>query len=421
MRIRMGRIASPDENAGYGTVAVAATVFLSAYAPNYGSVFIVIFYAIWFPLVLTDYRSVIGNPIRLYWVLGFAIFACISCAWSAVPELSLRGGLQYLSTIICALIASRVISVRTMVSGLGVGVAVVLVYSLLFGQFSYDPLDGKYSFVGAFGSKNQLGLYASLGAYTGLVGLFAMRSKIAWRVWSAISAAFALFCLGASQSAASAITLVVAIAAVFAAVFLRRFAPRHRTVFFLVLVPLGTVAILISASAGLFNVLLSIFGKDVTLTGRTYLWQRGLEIAQENPILGEGFQAFWVQGFTRAEILWDQFYIPSRMGFHFHNTYIETMVELGYVGLLLLSVVIISLLAAQLKRLLAAGSCQEDVVMLGFTILFISRSFVEIDFLNQYTIGSFLIYYAAGLIVHPMTDDQARRKAGRYAMSLRPV
>jgi O-antigen ligase len=71
--------------------------------------------------------------------------------------------------------------------------------------------------------------------------------------------------------------------------------------------------------------------------------------------------------------------------------------------------------------LFATDSRPEDVVVLGFTILFISRSFVEIDFLNQYTIGSFLIYYAAGLIVHPMTDGQARRKAGRYAMSLRPV
>jgi exopolysaccharide production protein ExoQ len=417
----MGRITSPDENVIYGTVAVAATVFLSAYAPNYGSVFILIFYAIWLPLVLTDYRSVIGNPSRLYWVLGFAIFACVSFAWSQVPELSLRGSLQYLSTIICALIASRVISVRTMISGLGIGVAVVLVYSLLFGQFSYDPLDGRYSFVGAFGSKNQLGLYASLGAYSGLASFFVMRSRIASRSWSAFSCAFALFCLSASQSAASAITLAVAIAAVFAAMFLRRFAPRHRTGFFLVLVPLGVLTILIGASAGLFNVLLNMFGKDATLTGRTYLWQRGLEIARENPILGEGFQGFWVQGFSRAEILWDQFYIPSRAGFHFHNTYIETMVELGYVGLFLLSVILISLLAGQLKRLLAAGSCREDVVMLGFTILFISRSFVEIDFLNQYTIGSFLIYYAAGLIARPIVQAQAKKKTGAYAMSLRPV
>ncbi|MEF0941587.1 O-antigen ligase family protein [Rhizobium sp. BR 362] len=370
--------------------------------------------------MLTDYRRVIGNPSRLYWILGFGVFACASFTWSAVPELSLRGGLQYLSTIVCALIASRLISIRTMLSGLSIGVAVVLVYSLLFGEFSYDPLDGKYSFVGAFGSKNQLGLYASLGAYTGLVSFFIMRSSIISRVWSAFSCAFALFCLSASQSATSAITLVVAIAAVLVGMFLRRFAPRHRTVFFLVLIPLAMVALLICASTGLVDILLGMFGKDMTLTGRTYLWQRGFEIAQENPILGEGFQSFWVQGFSRAEILWNQFYIPSRTGFHFHNTYIETMVELGYVGLFLLSVIVIVLLAGQLKRLLAAGSCREDVVMLGFTTLFISRSFVEIDFLNQYTIGSFLVYYAAGLIARPMLSGRAK-KTGSYAMSLRPV
>ena len=43
------------------------------------------------------------------------------------------------------------------------GVCLVVLFSLAFGGYHYDPLDGSYSFVGAFSSKNQLGLFSSLG------------------------------------------------------------------------------------------------------------------------------------------------------------------------------------------------------------------------------------------------------------------
>jgi len=36
----------------------------------------------------------------------------------------------------------------------------VLLFSFAFGRYNYDPLDSTYSFVGAFSSKNQLGLFS---------------------------------------------------------------------------------------------------------------------------------------------------------------------------------------------------------------------------------------------------------------------
>ncbi len=80
-------------------------------------------------------------------------------------------------------------------------------------------------------------------------------------------------------------------------------------------------------------------GKDSTLTGRTYLWQQGIEAAKASPLVGVGYQAYWVQGFSEAERLWEEFYIGSRAGFHFHNTFIEAVVETGLIGLILLTMV----------------------------------------------------------------------------------
>ena len=147
----------------FATVAVSVSVFVFAYSTLYGFVSILIFYSLWLPLIVLDYRKVLGNYARFYWIFAFALLACMSFAWSAAPSLTLRGGIQYATTVTCALIASRIVDARTFVRGISIGVAVVLIYSLAFGQFEYDELDGSYSFAGAFSSKNQLGFFASLG------------------------------------------------------------------------------------------------------------------------------------------------------------------------------------------------------------------------------------------------------------------
>ena len=116
---------------------------------------------------------------------------------------------------------------------------------------------------------------------------------------------------------------------------------RFRRVIFLVGACTLVAAVMAALNLGLLDFVLGIFGKDSTLTGRTYLWEQGWEAAQQFPILGYGYAAYWVQGFAEAERLWAEFYIASRYGFHFHNTYIETLVELGFVGVALISLIIV--------------------------------------------------------------------------------
>jgi len=109
-----------------------------------------------------------------------------------------------------------------------------------------------------------------------------------------------------------------------------------------------------------------------------------------------------VQGFADAERLWAEFYIATRTGFHFHNTYIEALVELGYVGFALICVLVGGVAFAHLGRLLSRARDEAAYILFGLAVLLVIRSFVEVDILYPYTIGSFLIYYAAGqLTVRP--------------------
>lgn len=396
--MRKSTFIDPERNQKYATAATAASVFVFAYSIIFGFLSILVFYALWLPLVFLDYRKVLGNYVRFYWIFSFVTLAILSFAWSAAPPVTIRAGIQYATTIICALIASRTVSTSSFMRGMTIGVAVVLIYSLVFGEFQYDELDGTYDFVGAFSSKNQLGFFASLGVYFAFSSFVIMRSSRTWRVFSLLAGALAVYCLLYSSSATSIIATVATIIISMTLGFALLFPPRYRKVFFSVLLIVAIAGAGIALNSGVLDVLLGAFGKDTTLTGRTYLWQEGLKAFQSSPWLGMGYQAYWVQGFSEAERLWDEFYIATRSGFHFHNTYIEVLVELGYAGLVLIIAILAIVVFGNLARLLDYPQAQSAHLLFGVSVLLLIRSFFEIDFIQPYTIGSFLLYYLAGQI-----------------------
>lgn len=396
MRIAKAVIIDPQYNQAYGLAAITLSLIVFAYSTRFGQVSILLYYGLWLPLVLLDYKTVLGPYSRYGWIFAFAIVCFLSSFWSAAPATSLRTAVQYLTHIVCALIAMRVLAAQTLSRGVMLGSAVVLLYSLMVGSYHYDPLDGSYSFVGAFSSKNQLGLYASLGLLFTFTTCFVFRARGVWLVLAVFAGLLSAYSLFASQSATSVITTLVVIAAGGALQTATLVAPRQRRLIFLagLIASIGGAAL--ALQSGALDAVLGAFGKDSTLTGRTYLWQQGMAAAGMSPWFGVGYQGYWVPGFPEAERLWDDFFIASRSGFHFHNTYIETMVETGLLGTLLLVLVLVRTATGHLRRLLVLDRSPEAALMFLIVALLIIRSFVEIDIMHPYHVGSFLLYFAAG-------------------------
>ena len=117
-----------------------------------------------------------------------------------------------------------------------------------------------------------------------------------------------------------------------------------------------------------------------------------------------------MQGFPEAERLWYEFYIATRTGFHFHNTYIELYVELGFIGLLVMTFFLYRTLFGHLGAMTRDAHNPTAHLMFGLVTMFVIRSFVEIDIITPYTIGAFLMFYAAGLLV-----KRRRASAGAQA------
>jgi exopolysaccharide production protein ExoQ len=104
--------------------------------------------------------------------------------------------------------------------------------------------------------------------------------------------------------------------------------------------------ILVSAQLAFGSVadVTSLSGHDATYEGRTKLWGELLKFPI-NPILGTGFESFWLG--DRLQRLWaDHWWHPNEA----HNGYLETYLNLGIVGLVMLG----GLLIATFKKATAA-------------------------------------------------------------------
>ncbi|AYD02488.1 exopolysaccharide production protein [Neorhizobium sp. NCHU2750] len=408
MKISRSMLVDPERNQLYGIAAVSLSFIVFAYSSRFGQISILAFYAVWFPLVLVDYKRVLGNYFKYLWILAFPLFCFVSAFWSPAFGISLRTAIQFLTHLICALIAMRTISVITFTRGAILGAVLVMLYSMAFGIYSYDSMDGSYSFVGAFSSKNQLGLYASLGMVFAVLYAVVFRRRDIWLVGAGAAALLCAYCLMASQSATSVITTAGLLAACMAYLPFGLLAPGNRKLIFVGILVIGLAVVVAGLQMGAVDAILGLFGKDSTLTGRTFLWQNGIQIAASNPIFGLGYQGFWVVGNPEAERLWDYFAIDTRSGFHFHNTYIEIVVETGFVGLGLLVFVMLRNVFGHLNAMLNRRKDPSSIVLFAVSLLLLMRSFVEIDVIFPYQIGSFLMFYAAGKLTVPWRAPDRR-------------
>ena len=94
-------------------------------------------------------------------------------------------------------------------------------------------------------------------------------------------------------------------------------------------------AVFLALFADIGGLLLMRVGREPTLTGRTDLWSTLLTFTA-SPMFGTGFESFWLG--PRLEKIWGlQWWHPNEA----HNGYLETYLNLGWVGVWLLAFVII--------------------------------------------------------------------------------
>jgi O-antigen ligase len=111
----------------------------------------------------------------------------------------------------------------------------------------------------------------------------------------------------------------------------------------------------------LFGKMITTFGRDITLTDRTYIWNDVYAAAARNPLFGVGFGGFWIGRLVNINWASSYTWVLGQA----HSGYVDTYLQLGFVGVFLLACVLFT----TLPRLIASLDENFDFACFRITIL----------------------------------------------------
>ncbi|PVM88360.1 O-antigen ligase family protein [Caulobacter endophyticus] len=192
---------------------------------------------------------------------------------------------------------------------------------------------------GVYGHKAVAGRVCAIAAFVALLHK-PTNSTMRWVKLAAVVST-AILCI-MTQSRASWLLVIWGAASALAVRFLRT---ERLSVSLRIMIVLTLVVLFGAVGALTFNELMLAFGRDATLSGRTSLWSAAIHVAgDENPWFGSGYRAFWLG----PDVDKIRVYLTgwARMPAHAHNGYLDTWLELGWVGLCLLVIFMLRTVAA---------------------------------------------------------------------------
>lgn len=308
------------------------------------------------------------------WMVLFFLYCGISILWSDFPFVAFKRWTKGLGDpIMMLIIMTDPQPIKALETVIKRCAYILLPLSVLFIKYyphlgrTYSEWTGQASYTGVTTNKNLLGFVCML------CGLFFVW-KLAedWRKSRetgergdmVVSVGF-LFMIGwlfqMSDSKTSLVGLILG-SLVYYCLGLR--SVRAHVGSFLVVAIL--VFSVLQVAFDITEIIIASAGRDATLTGRTELWEVLLPMA-ENPWIGTGYESFWLgDRMAKLSSLW--YWKPTQA----HNGYIETYLNLGWIGLFILGGVVLSCYSKIRAMLSLDSEMMERVSMGRFGLAFLA-------------------------------------------------
>jgi exopolysaccharide production protein ExoQ len=330
-------------------------------------------------------------------ILIYFLYCLISVTWSYYPGVSFKRWIKAIGDLAMVLV---IVTEPRLPDALGrlysrVGFLLFPASVLLIKYYGnlgrgYDP-DGNPANTGVTTNKNTLGvllLVISLGVVWRLVALLRDKTEPNRRrhlLAQGVLLAFgiALFVMADSATSLACFGLGTTLILVTGLPIFRR---RPKAVHALVasIVCAGLLAMLLGGQ----DTMVHSLGRQSNLSGRTEIWAAVIPAAP-NSIVGAGFESFWispcVEKVWRGLVGW---WHPEGLN-EAHNGYIEVYLNLGWIGVCLISLILIS----AYRRAVAAFRLSPSIgsLMLAYIIAAAVYSITEAGFRMLDPIWIFLL------------------------------
>ncbi len=308
------------------------------------------------------------------WIAVFVVYSFISIiAWSEFPAVSFKRWAKLIGSLLMVLVVLTEEDPIEAIKALGRRCAFVLIpMSLtLYKYFPglgrvYHRYTGSLSIAGVATNKNSLGALCMISGLLLFWILWTGRGRYKDKYgFSKFIILFFIFpiTLWLIYMARSATALICFIIGIFILFLMetRITKENKRSIGLMAIVSI----IVFFGFEYVFNVVevaTKLLGRDLTFTGRTEVWETLLGMVKE-PVFGFGYGSFWLG--ERLEKLWEMYmFLPNEA----HNGYIETYLESGIVGLIILGCILIS----GFRNILRGGDVNLSLMTIRFTLFVVS-------------------------------------------------
>ncbi|HLY40584.1 MAG TPA: O-antigen ligase family protein [Terracidiphilus sp.] len=357
------------------------------------------------------------------WAILLYFFYCLlSVSWSDDPTISLKRWIKAIGDLAMVLIVitdrKPVIALERLISRIGF---VLLPMSVLFIKYfpalgrGYTP-DGAPMNTGVSTNKNMLGvtlLVISLYTLWRVMAIWrakGMPDRKRHLIAQGTLLGFGLLLFKMAHSSTSIACFILG-AFLIIAINLRSFRARPARIHALVfaILSLGVVGFFLGGESGVSHAL----GRESSLSGRTEIWA-ALIPAAPNAMIGAGFEDFWispnVQAFQSKMVGW---WHPEDLN-EAHDGYLEVYLNLGWVGVLLISTILI----IGYKQAAKAYRLNQPFGGLFLTYIIVSAiySITEAGFRMQDPMWIFLLLAevgASGVVFGVLGGEAAKSPAPR--------
>ena len=330
------------------------------------------------------------------WLTIFLAYCLISVIWSDYPFVALKRLIKVIGHPVMALVVLTEPDPQEALTRVLKRVAyIILPVSILFIKYYpqygrvFEPWSGMPSNTGITSSKNLLGCDLLILGY-----FFVWHTLRTWRQPRGKARQRELFFCGGflflvyylfsrCDSKTAFVSLLVGLFILILAGF--RWLDKRLIGVYILLIGVGLM--LAQTFFGIYEVVLKMLGRNATLTDRTLLWQDLLR-ADINPILGAGFESFWIG--PRLFYYWSRWAFKPNQA---HNGYLETYLTLGLVGLALLVILLLATYGKSQRMLLT--HFEWGRFRLGFLFAVIAYNWTEAAFKATHFI--FLLFYIIAL------------------------
>jgi O-antigen ligase len=259
-----------------------------------------------------------GNKLLLLF-LGITL---ASMLWAQDPDTAFRRSVALIGTSLFGFYLATRYSNRQLIEIVAVASTITVVQTILVSVLI--PSVGVHadaahagSWRGVLGHKNDVGRIMVLSA---LLAFVAWRDKIGHWFLGWPTLVLAIFVVLMTTSKTSLLVLLALMVSIPMFRALRRSnIPVWLRVGVLVLLAIAPVVFL---GLNFYEAGLELMGRNATLTGRTDIWEKAIEIGVTRPWLGFGYRSFWI---SNGAFTW---FMPG----HGHNSYLDLWLETGIVG-----------------------------------------------------------------------------------------